>query len=77
MSDWLVIRNARGHNLKGVDVAILMGVVYSASTGVSGSGKSTLVQETLFPRLCSTNCTAPVGHGSRMMPSKVTKRLTR
>ncbi len=51
MSDgWLVLRNARGHNLRGVDVAVPLGL-FVCVTGVSGSGKSTLIQETLFPRL--------------------------
>ncbi|HVL37757.1 MAG TPA: hypothetical protein VM328_00070 [Fimbriimonadaceae bacterium] len=47
---WLILKNARGNNLQGVDVAIPLGL-FVCVTGVSGSGKSTLVQDTLFPRL--------------------------
>jgi excinuclease ABC subunit A len=47
---WLVLRNARGNNLCGVDAAFPTGLL-TCVTGVSGSGKSTLVQDTLFPRL--------------------------
>lgn len=47
---WIVLRNARGNNLRGVDVAFPLGL-FICITGVSGSGKSTLIQDTLFPRL--------------------------
>jgi excinuclease ABC subunit A len=49
-SDWLVLKGARGNNLKNVDAAIPVGL-FTCVTGVSGSGKSTLIQDTLFPRL--------------------------
>ncbi|MBN1944041.1 MAG: excinuclease ABC subunit UvrA [Bradymonadales bacterium] len=47
---WLVVRGARQHNLKAVDVAFPLGCLVVV-TGVSGSGKSSLVLDTLYPAL--------------------------
>jgi len=43
----IVLRNARGNNLKGVTAEIPIGLM-TCVTGVSGSGKSTLINDTLL-----------------------------
>ena len=44
---FLIVRGARGNNLRGVDVSVPVGLM-TVVTGVSGSGKSTLINETIY-----------------------------
>jgi excinuclease ABC subunit A len=44
----LSLNGATGHNLKGVDLHLPVGL-FTCITGVSGSGKSTLINDTLYP----------------------------
>ena len=46
----LIVKNAREHNLQGIDVAFPLGQLVSV-TGVSGSGKSSLVNDILSKKL--------------------------
>jgi excinuclease ABC subunit A len=47
---FIVLRNAKGHNLKNVTLSLPLGKMICI-TGVSGSGKSSLIHETLYPIL--------------------------
>ena len=53
MNDNIIIKGAKEHNLKNIDVDIPIGVM-TCVTGVSGSGKSSLVNEILHKSLAKT-----------------------
>jgi excinuclease ABC subunit A len=65
---WLVLEDAREHNLKGVTAEIPLGL-FVCVTGVSGSGKSTLIQDVLLRVLMQKV------YRSRILPGKH-KRVT-
>jgi len=48
--EYLLLKNATGRNLRGVDLTVPLGKLISV-TGVSGSGKSTLVMDTFLKEL--------------------------
>ena len=47
MTDWIRIRGARQHNLKGIDLTLPRRAI-TVVTGVSGSGKSSLAFDTIY-----------------------------
>ncbi|MBK1703665.1 excinuclease ABC subunit UvrA [Halochromatium glycolicum] len=60
----LILRGARGNNLRGIDAAIPVGT-FCVVTGVSGSGKSTLINDTLYPlaaRFLNNGSLRPAAH---------------
>ena len=49
-NQWILLKGARMHNLRGIDVKFPLNVL-TVVTGVSGSGKSSLVSGILYPAL--------------------------
>ena len=63
MTDKILVRGARVHNLKNVDVDVPLNKIVAVA-GVSGSGKSSLINEVLYKRLAGEL------NGARTVPGK-------
>ena len=59
----IVVRGAREHNLKKIDVRIPLGM-FVCITGVSGSGKSTLLTDLLYPAISNKVMRSNLPEGS-------------
>jgi excinuclease UvrABC ATPase subunit len=70
---WLPIRDAREHNLTGIDVDIPTGVL-TVVTGVAGSGKSSLIEGVFLPEHPGAIVIdqSPVGTSTRSNPATYT-----
>ena len=55
MNDYIIIKNAKEHNLKGIDLKIPKNKLVVV-TGLSGSGKSSLAFDTLYAERSKKIC---------------------
>lgn len=74
--DFLQIKGATHHNLKGIDVSFPL-ECFVAITGVSGSGKSSLILGTLTPALSNilSKTTHPVGAYKELLGTEKIKKI--
>jgi excinuclease ABC subunit A len=71
----LVLRGARIHNLRGVDMEVPLGLLCCV-TGVSGSGKSTIVHQVLYRGLMRSLGQDESSDASRQEPTHLYRELT-